>query len=83
MKGSIFFLGRGGEGMGRGFLFSFVLNVFLPCSHKVPQVVPNSTSVLSCMVCPKFNFPIYKLKREHICFYFAISVQRSASIGEC
>jgi hypothetical protein len=41
----------------------------------VPQDVPNSTWVLSHVVCPKFNSPVYKLKRwksgVHICFYFA------------
>jgi len=40
----------------------------------VPQDVPNSTSVLSLMVCRKFNSHAYRLKRwairEHICFYF-------------
>ncbi len=29
----------------------------------VPQDVPNSTWVLSYVVCPKFNSPVYKLKR--------------------
>jgi len=40
----------------------------------VPQDVPNSTSLLSLMVCRKFNSHAYRLKRwairEHICFYF-------------
>jgi hypothetical protein len=39
------------------------------------------------MVCPKFNSHVHKLKRlvirEYICFYFAIGVQRGASIEEC
>jgi len=72
----------GGGSVGEG-MFTLVPNVFLPCSHKVPQVVPNNISILSHMVCPKFNSPKYKPKREHICFYFATGVQRSASIGEC
>jgi hypothetical protein len=40
----------------------------------VPQDVPNSTLVLSLMVCQKFNSNAYRLKRwaiwEDICFYF-------------
>jgi hypothetical protein len=54
-----FFSFRGGGG-GQWFLF------FFPCSHEVSKVfpdhsqfVPNSTWVLS----PKFNSPVYKLKR--------------------
>ncbi len=43
----------------------------------------NSTQVLSHMVCPKFNSPVYKLKwwnlRDYISFYFAIGVHRGAS----
>ncbi len=39
-----------------------------------PKDVPNSTSILSHLVCPKFNSHVYKLKRYsklgHICFYF-------------
>jgi len=38
----------------------------------VPQDVPNSTWVLSLMVCTKFNSPVYKLKSRGACyFYFA------------
>jgi hypothetical protein len=33
------------------------------CSQEVPQKVPNSTLVLSHMICPKFNSHLYKLKR--------------------
>jgi hypothetical protein len=37
------------------------------------------------MICPKFNCPVYKLKRSNqkvdICFYFATWVQIGASIG--
>jgi hypothetical protein len=50
--------------------------MFSSCSHGVPQVVPNSTTILSHMVCPKFNSYVYKLKRwargENICFCFGI-----------
>jgi len=49
------------------------------------QDVPSSTWVLSHRVCPKFNSPVVKLKRDkrrvEICFYFATGVQRDASIG--
>jgi len=52
-----------------------------------PKDVPNSTSILSPLVCPKFNSHVYKLKRYsklgHICFYFAPGVQRPASIEKC
>jgi hypothetical protein len=66
--------------------------MFSSCFHEVPQVlklfpqdIPSSTSILSHMICPKFNSHIYKLKKgrlsgEHICFYFATGVQRGASI---
>jgi hypothetical protein len=77
MSGPVFFfLGR------RGGIFTF-FPLFPICSHEVPQFpklfpqnVPNSTSALSHMVCPKFNSHVYKLKklnlRMHICFYSAI-----------
>jgi hypothetical protein len=43
--------------------------------QNVPQDVPNFTSDLSLMVCPKFNNHVNKVKRwamgEHYCFYFA------------
>jgi hypothetical protein len=56
---------------------------------KLPQIhswdVPNSTSDLSCMVCPERL--LYKLKRwtlgEQIHFYFASWVQTGASIEAC
>ncbi len=56
-----------------------VVNVLASSSQTVPRCapedVPNSTWVLSCMVCPKFNSHGYKLKRlylgEHTCFYVA------------
>jgi hypothetical protein len=49
----------------------------------VPQDVPNSTWVLSHMVCTKFNFPVYKQKSRgaHL-FLFPKWVQRGASIGD-
>jgi len=34
-----------------------------PSSHVVPQDVPNNTSILSHMICPKFNSHVYKLKK--------------------
>jgi hypothetical protein len=72
------------------FVFFHVPNVFPLCSHHVPwsfsssQVVPqnfpNSTSVLSHMVCPKFNLHVCKLTRwsmgEHFCFHFATQGQK-------
>ncbi len=52
-----------------------------------PKDVLNSTSILSHLVCSKFNSHVYKLKRYsklgHICFYFAPGVQRVASIEKC
>ncbi len=65
--------------------FFLVPNVSPTCSHHVvkrfpsfqcvPQHVPNSTSVLLHMICPKFNSHVYKLKRyvvgKYICFSFA------------
>jgi hypothetical protein len=57
MRGPVFFLLGG-----RGDFFCF----FFPCSHHVPKLFPNSTSVLSHIVCTKFNFQcpyIKKLKR--------------------
>jgi hypothetical protein len=61
-----------GVGGGEFFLKLFlVLNVFSTCFHHVPlrfpkfssysESVPNSTSILSHMVCPKFNSHIHKL----------------------
>jgi hypothetical protein len=77
-------------GVSQGAVFGFfclVLNVFSSCSHGVPQLVPNSTTILSHMVCPKFNSYVYKLKRWPIgwrlCFYFGIGVWRGASTAEC
>jgi hypothetical protein len=44
-------------------------------SQIVHPDIPNSTSILPFMVCPKFNSHVCKLKRlpieEHICFYFS------------
>ncbi len=52
-----------------------------PSSQVVPQNILNSTSVLSHMVCTKFNSHVYKLS-----IFVSILqpvVQRGASIGEC
>ncbi len=47
---------------------------YVPMGTLSSQVVPNSTSVLSHMVYPKFNSHIYELKwwaiGEHNCSYF-------------
>jgi hypothetical protein len=74
--------------LGEGFFF---FSLFSMCSHqvlkKVPQVlmyfsqdVSCSTSILSHMVCGKFNSHVYKLKRwvvnEHIFFDFTIWGQK-------
>jgi len=51
-----------------------------PSSQVVHQNVPNSTSLISHMVCPKFNSHVYKCKKvghmEHICFILQLAVQR-------
>jgi hypothetical protein len=80
-----FFLFRVGWGEVGGVIFCFS-SLFPMCAQHVlkrfpnfqcvPQDVPNSTSVLLHMVCPKFNSHVYnKLKRysigKYICFYFA------------
>jgi hypothetical protein len=98
MRSPVFFLWEGRGTCGKGiFVFSLVLNVFPLCSHGVskvslssqfvPQDVPNSTWVLSPIICPKFNSHVHKLERlglgENICLYFVTWVQRGASIGEC
>jgi hypothetical protein len=71
----LFGVGWGGVGwrgvVGVFFLFfNLVPNMFSACSLQVPQVptlfdqsVPNSTSILSHMVCPKFSSHVYILKR--------------------
>jgi len=73
------------RGRGRGIfcVFSLVLND----SHHVPprvpkcvpQDVPNTTWVLSHMICPKFNSHVYKLKRWNlgVCI---LGVQRGAGM---
>jgi hypothetical protein len=86
MKDPVFFFWGVERDTGIFLFFSLVPNVFISSSQCVPrcvpQDVPNSTWVLSHMVCPKFNSPIYKLKRwnpgVHICFYFA-----SGSLKRC
>jgi hypothetical protein len=82
--GPNFFLFGGAEGGGFffGWLFSLILNVpnmfpaGSPSSQVVPEFIPYSTSILSHMVCPKFNPHVYKLKRsaigEYICLNFEI-----------
>jgi hypothetical protein len=60
-------------GVGK-IIFDFLVpNLFLTCSYHiplrflssevVPKDIPNNTSILSHMVCPKFNSHVYKLKR--------------------
>jgi hypothetical protein len=83
-EGSAFTLGVqfsswGGGGREGFFAFFPVPNVFLSSSQRLAQGlklftqdVPNSTSDLSRWAIG-----------EHICFYFAIRVQRGVSIGEC
>ncbi len=67
---------EGGGGGGIFCFFPFSHHVPYVCSHGVPQVVPNITSLLSHVICPKFNSPVYKTEKvghreQHICFYFA------------
>jgi hypothetical protein len=86
-RGVQFFSLWGGECQGAIFCFFFhlVLNVFSSCSHGVPQVVPNSTTILSHMVCRKFNSYVYKVKRwaigEHISFYFGVGGPKRCCYG--
>jgi hypothetical protein len=73
-----FLLGWGGVGLDRKREFFFVhcsqcvLIMFSWGFQNVPQDVPNFTSDLSLMVCPKFNNHVNKLKRwameVHYCF---------------
>jgi hypothetical protein len=70
---ALFFLLGLGSGAGSFFLFFFLVPM---CSHHVlivlpggsassqvaPEDIPNYTSILSHMVCPKFNSDVYKLK---------------------
>jgi len=59
--------------------------MFPTCSHEVPQNIPNSTLVLSHMICPKFNSQLYKMKkvgkREHICSYIATGGPNKLPLG--
>jgi hypothetical protein len=68
-NGLYFFILGAGE-----IIFGFLVpNLFLTCSHHIPlrflrsevvlEDIPNRTSILSHMVCPKFNSHVYKLKR--------------------
>jgi hypothetical protein len=67
----------------------YVLSMFpwgFPSYQVVPQGIPNSTSILSHMVCRKFNSHVYKLKGRllgNTSVFFLHGVQRDASIGEC
>jgi hypothetical protein len=46
---------------GEIFCLLFVSNVFPLSSHSVVQDIPNSTSILSHIVWPQFNFHIHKM----------------------
>ncbi len=95
MRGPVFsFLRR--RGVGRNFRHFFLSSHHVPimfpmCSHEIlkfSQNAPNSTFVLSHMVCPKFNSHVYKLKRwalgrTHLFLFLQMAVQIGASIGEC
>jgi hypothetical protein len=55
------------------FFFSYSQTVLKYIPHDVPN---GNTSVLSCMVCPKFNSHAHKMQRwtpggDRICFYLA------------
>jgi len=55
-----------GVGWGGGGVIFCISSLFPICSHDVPPIcscVPNSTPILSHMVCPKFNSHVYKLKK--------------------
>jgi hypothetical protein len=102
MNGPVFFFLFEKKEEGGGIFWFFPL--FSMCSHHirikfskssqsvhkcVPQHDPNSTWVLTHMVCPKFNSHVYKLKTwnlvwKHICFYFAVGgSMKCFSIGAC
>jgi hypothetical protein len=72
---TVFFSLRGWARGEKDFILFYLL-LFLMCFHRVPlrfssqcvlkdvpQDVPNSTSILSHMVCPKFSSHGYNLKR--------------------
>jgi hypothetical protein len=63
------------EGWREREVIFWIFSLLPMCSHHIPKHVPNSTWILSHMVCPKFNSHLYKLKRwslkEHMIFYFA------------
>jgi hypothetical protein len=68
MRGAVFFfLGRKGGGWFSALLFCSydVPYVFPKGSPSCSQNVPNSISLLSHMVNPKFNSHVYKLKKVH------------------
>jgi len=75
-------LGEGGKGR-EGFLKknSLVPWGYHQISQNVPQDVWNNISNLSHMVCPEFNFHVYKQKRWAVgeCAW----VQRGSQVGGC
>jgi uncharacterized membrane protein YfcA len=78
-SGGVF--GGGGGGV-RIFLLFFLVGIMFPmCSHEVPHNVPNSTSVLSHMICPKFNSHLYKFIRWAIGSTFIPILQLVVQIG--
>jgi hypothetical protein len=52
-----------------------------------PKMFPTTPSILSHLVCPKFNSPLYKLRRysklEHILFLFCFRGPKADSIEKC
>jgi hypothetical protein len=72
----------GGGGGGRNFFVFLVFCIILPIFyHEVPHNVPNSTSVLSHMICPKFNSHLYKFIRWAIGSTFIPILQLVVQIG--
>jgi hypothetical protein len=84
MNCTVFFLFEEWVG-GEGFF------VFFSYSQTVPKYIPNdvpngNTSVLSHMVCPKFNSHVYKLQRWNpggSTFVSILRSKRGVSIGTC
>ncbi len=67
-------------------LFPSYSHRFLQVPKLFPQDIPNNTSVLPHIICPKFKSHVYELKRctivKHSCFYLRLGVQRGASVRE-